>query len=144
MKKNVTNGSCLCKQVKIEITGSIDSIIHCHCSLCRKSSGTAFATNGFVQRAGFAITQGEDRLSQFAFKPGRIRHFCQDCGSPIFSENLEDPTRIRLRLGILDDDSNNLPISHNFVSSKANWDPLDKNLPEYDSFEPGRIHKQNT
>ncbi len=30
------------------------------------------------------------------------------------------------------------PISHNFVSSKANWEDLDAELPRYDAFEPRR------
>lgn len=131
-------GTCLCGEVAVEITGPISSIIHCHCSLCRKSSGTAFATNGFVQTADFAVVKGAGQLSQFAFKPGRLRHFCRNCGSPVYSSNAEDPTRIRIRLGILNTDISERPLSHNFYSSKANWEDLDANLPRYDSFEPGR------
>ncbi|MBU1294891.1 MAG: GFA family protein [Gammaproteobacteria bacterium] len=41
-------GSCLCGAVTLEIHGGIDSIIHCHCSKCRKSCGTAYTTNGFI------------------------------------------------------------------------------------------------
>lgn len=50
-------GTCLCKAVSIEIKGAISQIIHCHCSLCRKNSGTAFATNGFVNTHEFTLTQ---------------------------------------------------------------------------------------
>lgn len=131
-------GACLCGAVEIEIHGPISSIIHCHCSLCRKSSGTAFATNGFVQRADFKLVKGEAELSQFAFKPGRLRHFCRHCGSPVYSSNTQDPSRVRLRLGILTTDIRERPMSHNFYSSKANWEDLDVALPRYDSFEPGR------
>lgn len=131
-------GGCLCGEIAIEISGPITSIIHCHCSLCRKSSGTAFATNGFVQTADFKILKGAARLSQFAFKPGRVRHFCSNCGSPVYSSNADDPTRIRIRLGILNSDIRERPLSHNFYSSKANWEDLDARLPRYDSFEPGR------
>lgn len=131
-------GSCLCKKIAIQIDGSIDSIIHCHCSLCRKSSGTAFATNGFINRADFKVVKGQDNLTAFEFKPGRIRHFCSACGSPVFSENLDDISRLRLRLGILDSDITERPISHNFVSSKANWELLNSDLPQYDGFEPNR------
>lgn len=131
-------GACLCGAVEVEIHGSISSIIHCHCSLCRKSSGTAFATNGFVQRADFKLVKGETELSTFAFKPGRLRHFCRHCGSPVYSSNEQEPSRVRLRLGILISDISERPMSHNFYSSKANWEDLDAALPRYDSFEPGR------
>jgi hypothetical protein len=131
-------GKCLCGEVKIKIKGDISSIIHCHCSLCRKNSGTAFATNGFINSADFEITSGKNNLSTFSFKPGRNRHFCTSCGSPVYSSNELDPDRFRIRLGILDSDISERPISHNFVSSKANWEELDVKLPRYDSFEPSR------
>lgn len=136
-KMSQYQGSCLCGKVKIKV-GKISDIIHCHCSLCRKSSGTAFATNGFIQRDEFHIVEGEAHLSSFELRPGKIRHFCACCGSPVYSENLADPSRLRLRLGILDDDIETRPISHNFVSSRANWDSLYDTLPHYDGHEPGR------
>jgi len=131
-------GKCLCGEIEIKITGEIGDIIHCHCSLCRKNSGTAFATNGFVNVTDFEITLGKDNLSEFSFKPGKNRHFCTRCGSPVYSSNEQDPSRYRVRLGILDPDIIERPISHNFVSSKANWEALDAKLPRYDSFEPNR------
>jgi len=68
-------GTCLCGEVTVEISGSISSIIHCHCSLCRKNSGTAFATNGFVNTSEFSVTKGANKLSEFNFRPGRGRFF---------------------------------------------------------------------
>ncbi|MFT5850731.1 MAG: hypothetical protein ACI87J_000684 [Colwellia sp.] len=131
-------GQCLCGTINLKISGAISDIIHCHCSLCRKNSGSAFATNGFINTADFEITSGEVFLTTFAFKPGRNRHFCSKCGSPVFSSNEQDPTRLRLRLGIVDSDISERPISHNFATSKANWEDLDENLPRYDAFEPSR------
>ena len=131
-------GKCLCGKVEIKIKGDITDIIHCHCSLCRKNSGTAFATNGFINATDLEITSGKNSLSQFSFKPGRDRHFCTNCGSPVYSSNAQDPTRYRIRVGILDTDIVERPISHNFVSSKANWEDLDAKLPRYDSVEPSR------
>lgn len=136
-------GSCLCGAVKYQITGTIDSIIHCHCSLCRKSSGTAYATNGFVNTADFEITQGQDNTTAFEFKPGRARHFCTTCGSPIYSSNSDDPSRIRIRAGLIESDIEERPIAHIFADSKANWDLLPQQaeaaqVPAYSEFEPSR------
>jgi hypothetical protein len=130
--------SCLCGVVKIEIHGPITDIIHCHCSLCRKSSGTAYTTNGFVESDSFNIVAGVDELSQFEFKSGRKRHFCRHCASPIYSSNSDNPKQIRIRLGILDSPITERPMSHNFVTSKADWEDLDAKLPRYERFEPGR------
>ena len=132
------SGKCLCGTVNINITGEISDIIHCHCSLCRKNSGTAYATNGFINTADFEITSGKSCLTVFSYKPGRKRHFCTKCGSPVFSSNDQDPNRLRIRLGIITSDIAERPISHNFVTSKANWEDLDAELPRYDAFEPSR------
>jgi len=131
-------GSCLCGGVELTVLGKISSIIHCHCSLCRKSSGTAYATNGFVNTADFQITKGKELLTHFEMKPGKKRHFCRVCASPIYSSNAADNSRIRLRLGVLDSDIEERPLSHNFVTSKADWDDLDADLPRYEKHEPGR------
>jgi hypothetical protein len=49
-----------------------------------------------------------------------------------------DEARLRIRLGLLDSAISERPQSHNFVSSKANWEDLDASLPRYDGYEPGR------
>lgn len=132
------SASCLCKSVKLTIKGSIFNIIHCHCSLCRKSSGTAYATNGFVNAADLDIVEGADCISAYEVKPGKKRHFCRQCASPLYSSNASNPSKLRLRLGILDSDIEERPISHNFVPSKANWDTFDQPLPQYEKHEPSR------
>jgi hypothetical protein len=138
MSEPVYSGSCLCGLVHVEVRGGISDIIHCHCSRCRKASGTAYATNGFVRTEGFRILQGGDLLRSFESAPGKRRHFCGQCGSPVYSSNEADPQRLRIRLGILDSEIRERPISHNFVSSRAGWDDLDAPLPRYDGYEPQR------
>ena len=131
-------GSCLCGRVTVEVSSAIESIIHCHCSKCRKNSGTAFATNGFVKSDGLKLLTGADNLGHYETSAGKVRHFCRTCASPIYSSNDSDPGRFRLRLGILDSPISERPMSHNFVSSKANCEDLDADLPRYDTFEPTR------
>lgn len=131
-------GSCLCGAINIQIKGKITDIIHCHCSLCRKNSGTAYATNGFVNSDDFQVIKGKESLKEFVFKPGRVRHFCTHCGSPMFSSNASDVARLRVRLGCIDSNIESRPISHNFVTSKADWEDMDAKLPRHDGFEPGR------
>ena len=131
-------GSCLCGAITIQMKGGIDSIIHCHCSLCRKNSGTAYATNGFVNVNDFDVKDPDKKLGFYEHKPGKKRHFCTVCASPIFSSNTQTPRQYRVRLGIFDTPISERPISHNFVSSRADWDDLDAQLPRYDQHEPSR------
>ena len=131
-------GSCLCGQVHVEVNGPIESIIHCHCSKCRKNSGTAYSTNGFVAKQHFAVVAGEAKLGKYETAPGKARFFCSVCASPVYSVSNGTPQYVRLRLGILDSDIKERPMSHNFVTSKANWEDLDEHLPHYEQQEPGR------
>jgi hypothetical protein len=132
------HGSCLCGAITLALHGPITDIIHCHCSRCRKSTGSAYATNGFVATEHLEILTGQSLLRSYSSAPGKHRHFCMQCASPVFSSNEQEPHRLRIRLGVLDDDILERPISHNFVSSKANWDDLDACLPRYDGYEPSR------
>ena len=43
-------GSCLCGTVRYEIRGPVGRVSHCHCAMCRKAHGAAFATYGRVER----------------------------------------------------------------------------------------------
>ena len=131
-------GSCYCGEIHIEINGNIDSIIHCHCSRCRKASGTAYATNGVVNIDDFKILSGVKFIGKYSKITGKYRHFCTQCASPIYSSRDDNPKSIRLRLGILDSDIAERPMSHNFVTSKANWEDFDTDLPHFDTYEPGR------
>ena len=132
------SASCLCGAVRIELAGGITDIIHCHCSRCRKSSGTAYATNGFVAASDLEVMSGAERIRAYEVMPGKRRHFCETCASPLYSSNDNDPDRLRLRLGILDSEIVERPMSHNFVSSRAGWDSFEAVLPHYDGSEPGR------
>lgn len=131
-------GSCLCGAIEVRISGPISSIIHCHCSLCRKSSGTAYATNGFVNADELTVDDPGGKLGSYEHRPGKKRHFCTVCASPVYSARADDPSRVRLRLGILDSAIAERPMSHNFVTSKADWEDLDATLPRYERYEPSR------
>ena len=48
-------GRCLCGQVAYEIDGEIGPIDFCHCSYCRRASGSAFASNASILKASFTL-----------------------------------------------------------------------------------------
>ena len=131
-------GQCLCGQIRFEIHGPIRNIVHCHCSQCRRAQGSAFATNGIVLLDDFRITAGEDSLSHYQLTGDQTRAFCRQCGSPIMSQSANRPAEVRVRIGTIESDITERPLAHIFVSSKANWDDICGELPQYDSYEPGR------
>lgn len=131
-------GSCLCGSIQFSLNGAVTDIIHCHCSLCRKASGSAYATNGFIEAESFELTDTGSTLTFYESSEGKRKYFCKTCGTPIYSSNAQSLNRYRLRLGVLDTDISERPISHNFVTSKANWEDLDAELPRNEKHELGR------
>lgn len=124
-------GSCLCGAVHYELKSEPKKVLMCHCQKCRKASGAAFATNGLVDSTDFAVTQGEDKLAEFESTPGVFRRFCSNCGSPLYSFR---PGRdfVVVRLGTLDSPMESRPSAHIFVASKADWDVIHDDLPQFD------------
>ena len=112
----------------------INDIVFCHCSLCRKAQGSAFATNGNVALENFEFTAGENNLTSYPYSEHQSKFFCQTCGSPILSKNTQTPGTVRIRLGTIESNINEAPEAHIFVASKANWDEITDQLPQYDTY----------
>lgn len=124
-------GSCLCGAVGYEIDGELGKAMICHCGICRKSNGSAFAVNAPLAATTFRLVQGENSLGCYASSEDAQRYFCKNCGSPIYSARLSLPEMIRLRVGALDRD---VPIEkgcHVYVASKAAWDDINDVLPQF-------------
>ncbi len=122
-------GSCLCGQVRYEVDEFAAVMVHCHCIKCRKAHGSAFSTTAPVMREYFRWLSGEHLLANFESSPGKLRHFCSNCGSHLIAEWTDKPAVI-LRLGCLDDDPGIRPKAHIWRSEGASWyDPHD-DIPE--------------
>ena len=134
----VLRGSCLCGGIRYEIEGDLGPIVCCHCSMCRKAQGTAFAANAPVETARFRLVAGEELLRTYASSPGKVRCFCSACGSPIYSRREAGPGVIRLRIGTLDSRIAARPTAHIHVASKAEWFDILDGLPQHPELEPGR------
>src|SRR5260370_30631038 len=76
-------GSCLCGNVAYEVNADSGPIVHCHCSTCRTTHGSAFSTVTNVPRDRFRWIRGESLLKGFESSPGKTRYFCPQCGSHI-------------------------------------------------------------
>jgi len=127
----IFQGSCLCGGIHYEIHGEIGDVIQCHCQRCRKANGTAFATNAPISSAAFKITQGENLVKKFAAS-GVYRWFCGECGSPLISSRDAQPELYRLRIGTLDTPLQQKPQMHIFIGSKAEWDCIADDLPQFE------------
>jgi len=125
-------GSCLCGVVKFEVDEFCPEVAHCHCSMCRKFHGAAFATIAAAPRTKFRWTDGEDALRGYTAANGTTRTFCRHCGSSLtFTSPRAPEEEIEIALGTMDDDVPITPSAHIFVGSAANWTVLNDDLPQY-------------
>jgi hypothetical protein len=122
-------GRCQCGTVQYRIDGAPLTMYHCHCSQCRRASGSSFATNILVRSEAFELVAGADALASFESSPGKRRHFCARCGSPLFSAAGATPQIVSVRSGTLDGDPGLRPSAHIHVASKSPWYEIADDLP---------------
>ena len=125
-------GSCLCGVVRFEIDEFLPQVAHCHCSMCRKFHGAAYATIAAVSRAKFRWVEGEEALMGYTAENGTIRTFCRHCGSSLTFASPRAPKEVvEIALGTVDGDVPVKPNAHIFMGSGANWTVLSDDLPQY-------------
>lgn len=87
--------------------------------------------------ADFRILSGKDELTGYEPTPGQTKYFCKTCGSPIMSKTASRPGQVRVRLGTIESAIKERPVAHIFATSKADWEKISGDLPQYESYEPG-------
>ena len=127
-------GSCLCGGVKFEIEGAVGPFELCHCSRCRKVSGSAFVVGLGVRTEDFRLLQGQELIKTYEAPilespPAYRTSFCSRCGSPVPNP---DPGSIWFEIpaGILDGDPGLRPDKHIFIEDKSQWFTITDDLPQ--------------
>jgi len=102
---------------------------NCHCSNCRRATGSAFKPFAGIERGKLRVTKGEDNLMTFGDETGHDAH-CRLCGSLLYSL-VRDSAFVHVPMGTLVDDPSIRPTMHIFVGSKAPWYTITDDLPQY-------------
>lgn len=127
-------GSCLCGAVRFRITGAFERFYLCHCSHCRKDTGSAHAANLFSSTAKIEWLSGQDQVSTFKLPQTRHRKcFCAICGSAL---PISSPTMLVVPAGSLDTQSSITPDANIFTASRAAWDHELALAPGFDAYPP--------
>lgn len=115
-------GSCVCGAVTFVIEGPYRGFQYCHCSRCRKKTGSAHAANIFVPVEQFQWEQGEDKVKRYELPSAKYwsTAFCTECGSamPWLTRNGK---AMVVGAGALLDDPGIRPQFNVFFGSRAPW-----------------------
>lgn len=124
-------GSCLCGNVKFEISGEPSSLSYCHCSRCRKAAGV-FSAVLIGKAEDLRVTAGQDHIAKVPKEPEwkLERCFCRDCGTSLGDMVTGDIYVVAA--SALDDDPGIQPTIHIHSGSKPDWYQLDDDLKKFE------------
>jgi hypothetical protein len=133
---SIITGHCLCGAVTFEYSGAVGPANYCHCEDCRRCTGGPFNIGVRLERSGFRITSGRPRGFTKRGESGRelTRHFCPDCGSPLFTSAPKHPDFVYVKAGVLDDPSIVKPTHQSWLPSAVPWCRI---APDLKSFQKG-------
>ncbi|WP_297576854.1 GFA family protein [uncultured Deefgea sp.] len=133
MKKLQFVGGCLCGNVRYAYSGPILDANYCHCTDCRRVTGSAFNVGVRIRAAEFIITQGEVREFTKQGDSGNslTRHFCGNCGSPLYTSSPLHDDFLFIKAGSLDDSSAIVPTDQSWISSAVSWANISPDLPQH-------------
>jgi len=137
MSDTKVQGSCLCGDVQYEVNGNLGLFQYCHCSRCRKFTGSAYGANLFCRPEQFRWLKGEERATRYL--PEESKHFatcfCNRCGSSLPWLTKTEKTVV-IPAGTLDGDPGLEPSQNLFCASAADWYRPVEALPQFDEMPP--------
>jgi hypothetical protein len=131
------SGACLCGAVRFGVRGRLPKLGFCHCSQCRKVSGTASNAVIVVKAENFVWLAGEEARQTFRLPSGWSSVFCPTCGSPV-PHNGPEAGRYWVPVGLLDGDPALAIAGHIWVASKAAWEVIGDEAPQFAEGPPPR------
>lgn len=132
------SGGCLCGGVRYEVTAPLVSASYCHCTRCRRRTGTAASAQARVARGSLRVVQGHELVREWTPPDaGWPKCFCSACGGALWSRSPADDGVLSVRLGTFDADPGIRPQFRQFVAYAVAWEPIpDDGLPRYQEQKP--------
>ena len=117
-------GSCFCGEIKFEITAEVKELYQCHCSECRKTTGTAANAGFIIHKDNFNWLKDESSIKTFLKDTGYRVNFCTNCGSVVPNPMTMLPQAYWVPAGAIDNNFSATIRHHIYVDSKADWDKI--------------------
>lgn len=126
-------GGCNCGAVRYRLSGAPMAVAVCHCSNCRRQSGSAFSVNVVVRDDAMHVSGKLTTWEDPDTESGQpvLRQFCATCGSPIRSLSATSPKLAIVKAGTADDPGQFVPAIHVWTSSALPWVDIPAGLPQF-------------
>ena len=137
MTQTTLKGSCLCGAVRFEASGEPKRFYHCHCSRCRKATGTGHASNMFMQPGTLKWLAGEEQVRAYKVPEAQrfTNSFCATCGGRL-PRQPPGTEMVVIPAGSLDSDAPIQPTARIFYGSRAAWSCGGDALPVFETYPP--------
>lgn len=122
-------GSCLCGKCVFEVNGRISAVGKCHCSKCRKVSGTGSNAVLWARPENVVWISGGESIKEFE-RDRWGNSFCGNCGSPLPRMD-RNRTKWFVPAGLLDEDPHVGVRGHIWVSNKPSWEIIGDDAPQF-------------
>ena len=100
VKAPVAEGGCQCGAIRYAFYAPLENAHACHCRMCQRAVGGAFALLAGGKKENFAWTKGEAAFYESSNVAKRA--YCRDCGTPLtFAYDMPE-ARIYVTIGSLD------------------------------------------
>lgn len=135
LAKTLVTGGCICGAIRYEISAPVISTGYCHCSCCRKFSGSA--VNAWAAFPASAVRFIAEEPEYFATTPIAKRGFCAKCGASLTYKLVQprETAFLVLHTSSLDQPENFAPLIHSGIESKMPWFDILDDLPRTRSAE---------
>jgi hypothetical protein len=129
------SGNCLCGAVRWSYDAPFTTMLHCHCSVCRKHHGTLFATFVAGPLTTFHWRGGTEKIVTWQSSAQGRRSFCSVCGSKVPGVD-NGSQQVFMPAGAVEGEFGIRPQMHLFVGSKAHRHDIHDGLPKHDAYPP--------
>ncbi|WP_348629845.1 GFA family protein [Mesorhizobium sp. M7A.F.Ca.US.010.02.1.1] len=109
------------------------TVHYCHCDMCRRATGSAFAVLAWVPSQSVNWTNATPTYRRSS--PIACRGFCSACGSPLSLAYDASPGEIALHIGTFDDPARLEPRYNYGSRQRLGWVCCGIDLPHHDTEE---------
>jgi hypothetical protein len=127
-------GQCHCGRIAYEAEIDPADVSACHCTDCQALSGSPYRVSVRAPATTFRLIIGTPRTYIKTAESGarRVHAFCSDCGAPIYSSAVENPTTYSLRVGCLQQRADLPPRKQIWCRSSVPWSANLERVPHVD------------